>query len=159
MSRHLVYSFYDSDTLIEETHFQNKKESLSFAEIFKQHGSEYFRELEGEVIERLDKRDHSVIALGGGSYWAAKPFRPNPETQFVIFIDVDPDILYKRITKRRIPGILDPRDPKGSFERLYEERSPVYAEHADLTVTNNSSDAKDAVSEILKKVPIKHGRE
>jgi shikimate kinase len=54
---------------------------------------------------------------------------------------------------------LDPRDPRGSFDRLYRERAPVYEKNADLRVTNNSRRAEDTAAEILKNIPIQHGRE
>lgn len=55
----LNYEFIDTDYLIEE------REQMSVSDIFKQHGEEYFRKLEGEVVDELPKTK-SVIATGGG---------------------------------------------------------------------------------------------
>jgi shikimate kinase len=62
LARLLGWEFLDLDTRIEEA------EHRSIAEIFKQDGEDYFRNVEAEILSALRGRSRLVVACGGGSY-------------------------------------------------------------------------------------------
>ena len=55
----LNYTFFDSDFLIEKAH-----EDKSCAELFKEHGQEYFRIAETQTIKELSPYKNLVVATG-----------------------------------------------------------------------------------------------
>ncbi len=61
LARQLHYSFLDLDKAIEQ------QEGKSVVSIFEQSGESYFREAERKALHDTAKRDHIVIATGGGT--------------------------------------------------------------------------------------------
>ena len=57
----LKLTFVDTDDLIEERY------GAPISAIVKSHGWGHFRKLENNVIEEISKKDHLIIAPGGGA--------------------------------------------------------------------------------------------
>ncbi|KAF5480749.1 hypothetical protein F2P56_001467 [Juglans regia] len=62
LSQVLGYSFFDSDTLVEDDF-----DGASVAEIFKLYGEGFFREKETAVLQKLSLRPQLVVSTGGGA--------------------------------------------------------------------------------------------
>ncbi|MBI5748910.1 MAG: shikimate kinase [Nitrospinae bacterium] len=143
----LKREFYDTDSIIESIYTEETKSHLSFREIYKKHGSEYFRNLEKKALERVEGLESSVISLGGGTIFSDFGFRIS-DFGFVIYLHVEPDILYERIVKNSIPAFFDSSNPRQSFDKLYAERLPLYKRLADIVI-DNSGDAEETIKNIL----------
>jgi shikimate kinase len=145
-------AFVDVDKEIEQQHTNQHQEKLSFREIFRTYGGEYFRTLEHatlqQLVERLsDKR--AVLSTGGGTPLAEhnQPLLRSLGT--VVFLDADASALLSRITAGGIPAFFPyPDDPQRSLTELLAVRRPVYAQVADLTITFGSEPA-EIVARIL----------
>lgn len=138
--------FLDSDEEIE------KAAQMTIPEIFAQRGEPEFRAGEMRVISRLLKESALVLATGGGAF-------VNPETRALVksdavsvWLKADLDVLFERVSRRSNRPLLKTADPKGTLEKLIEERYPIYAE-ADLTVLSRDvpqdSVAADVISALL----------
>ena len=138
--------FLDSDEEIE------KAAQMTIPEIFAQRGEPEFRAGETRVISRLLKENDIVLATGGGAF-------VNPETRALVkagavsvWLKADLDVLFERVSRRSNRPLLKTADPKGTLEKLIEERYPIYAE-ADLTVLSRDvpqdSVAADVISALL----------
>ncbi len=146
----LKKEFYDTDSIIESIYRKNTKGYLSFRDIYKKHGGEYFRNLEKKALERIGGLEDSVISLGGGTIFSDFGFRIS-DFGFVVYLHVEPDILYERIIKNGIPAFFDSSNPKKSFDTLYAERLPMYKKLANIVI-NNSGDAEETISGILQEL-------
>ncbi len=151
----LKREFYDTDSIIESIYAEETKSYLSFREIYKKHGSEYFRNLEKKALERAMRVKNSVISLGGGTIFSDFGFRIS-DFGFVVYLHVEPDILYERIIKNSIPAFFDSLNPKQSFDKLYAERLPLYKRLADIVI-DNSRDAKETIKNVLLELNKKNG--
>ena len=138
--------FLDSDEEIE------KAAQMTIPEIFAQRGEPEFRAGEMRVISRLLKENDLVLATGGGAF-------VNPETRALVksgavsvWLKADLDVLFERVSRRSNRPLLKTADPKGTLEKLIEDRYPIYAE-ADITVTSRDvpqdSVAADVISALL----------
>lgn len=123
--------------------------NLSVAEIFSQHGEEYFREGEKKVIARLLDEGVQVLATGGGA-WMNEQTRSLVKGRGVsIWLKAEFDILMARVRRRSHRPLLKDPDPEGVMRRLMEERYPVYAE-ADLTVMSIDAPHEVIVEAVVK---------
>ena len=138
--------FLDSDEEIE------KAAQMTIPEIFAQRGEPEFRAGETRVISRLLKEDDIVLATGGGAF-------VNPETRSLVksgavsvWLKADLDVLFERVSRRSNRPLLKTADPKGTLEKLIEDRYPIYAE-ADVTVLSRDvpqdSVAADVITALL----------
>ena len=138
--------FLDSDEEIE------KAAQMTIPEIFAQRGEPQFRTGETRVIQRLLKETDLVLATGGGAF-------VNPETRALVksdavsvWLKADIDVLFERVSRRSNRPLLKTADPRGTLEKLINDRYPIYAE-ADVTVLSRDvpqdSVAADVISALL----------
>ena len=152
----LKRGFYDTDSIIESIYAEEIKSYLSFREIYKKHGSEYFRNLERKALKRVEGFESSIISLGGGTLFLGKDVYGKFKGHIVIYLHVEPDILYERIIKNGIPVFFDSLNPRQSFNKLYTERLPSYKRLANIVI-DNSRDVEETVNNILLELNKKNG--
>jgi shikimate kinase len=126
LAKKLSMHFIDTDRLIEELYEKRFHKALSVKGIVKHHGTEFFRELEKQVIFSLEDADNCVIALGGGAVLDKDNVEYLRKIGTLIYLKVDKDILKQRILHGELPTYIDAKDPIASFEQMYQSRYPIY---------------------------------
>lgn len=114
----------------------------SITEIFAEHGEEYFRKIESEVVREVSLLRGAVISTGGGVVTVKDNQIPLKLNGKAVWIKRD---ISKVCTKGR-PLVTDLEKAK----RLYNERIPVYTNFSDFSVENNGK-IEDVVKEIMVK--------
>ncbi|ESR41263.1 Shikimate kinase 1 [Citrus sinensis] len=87
----LGYSFFDCDTLIEQS-----VDGTSVAEIFKLYGEGFFREKETEVLQKLSLMRQLVVSTGGGAVTRPINWR-YMQKGISVWLDVPLEALAQRI--------------------------------------------------------------
>ena len=83
----------------------------SVRSFYRTHGQEAFMMRELEAVEKyLDKKGK------------------------IVYLKRNEKLLLEKIMKNGLPPFLDPADPQGSFHVIYERRSRVYEEYADMII-------------------------
>ncbi len=143
LSARLAIPFVDADTEIE------KAAGMSIADIFSQHGEEYFRSGEARVIARLLEGGPQVLATGGGAFMNPKTRDAIRAKGVSVWLKAELDVLMRRINKRRNDRpLLQTADPGETLRALLVEREPIYAQ-ADLTVQSREVAHDAIVAEIM----------
>ena len=126
----------DSDALIEEL------AGMPIPQIFATQGEEAFRRLETEAIARLSKRSGIILATGGGCVTRAENYPLLHQNSTIVWLQRDLSAL---------PTDGRPLSQSGKLQAMYEQRAPLYARFADVTVDNNGSveDTVNAIKEAL----------
>ena len=119
LATHLGMEFRDADTEIEEA------AGMSIADIFQLHGEGEFRAGETRVIARLLGEEPMVLATGGGAWMAEQTRAAVQETAISVWLDAELDILMERVGRRSHRPLLQNNDPKGTKQRLLEDRNPT----------------------------------
>jgi shikimate kinase/3-dehydroquinate synthase len=110
-------------------------------ELFEQ-GEEAFRAREAEVVRNVLLRAEPVVVdLGGGAVTTPEVRELLEERATVVWLDVDVETAWQRVEGSGRPLARNFED----FERLYQERRPLYAEVADV-VARDFDDVVLAVS-------------
>jgi shikimate kinase len=130
---------------------------MTIPEIFEQRGEPEFRAGETRVIARVLKDDNIVLATGGGAF-VNSDTRALIKSQAVsVWLKAEVDILFERVSRRSNRPLLKTANPRGTLEKLVEDRYPIYAE-ADVTVISRdvpqdvvAGDVIDAVLAYLKR--------
>ena len=147
----LKSKFHDIDTIIESIYSEETEKQLSFRDIYKKHGNEYFRNLEKRALEKIQGLENSVISFGGGTVFVYDDICKKLTGHITIYLHVEPKILYERMIQHGIPAFLDRLRPLESFEILYAERLPTYKRLADIVV-DNSKGVEDTIKNILQEL-------
>lgn len=126
---------------------------LTIPEIFTQHGEDYFRGIEQEVLFDLAGTENVVVATGGGT-----PCHPGnldwmKKHGTTVYLKWEAEELYRRLTHDKaerplLSGI--PVHQRLEFLRKHLEDREVFYLQADVIFQAQSSSAEDAVNQLVK---------
>ena len=145
LARRLGLYFVDSDAAIEDA------SGYSAAEVFERFGESDFRDGERRLVARLIDGAVKVIATGGGAYVDPRTRELLNERAITVWLDAPVEVLAERTGRRNSRPLLRNDDPKGTLERLNEERRPSYAE-AHIHVRSSEGPHRDVVEAIVAKI-------
>ena len=140
---------FDLDDLIEREYRNDRL--LSCREIYKQHGKEYFLEIEATAAVRLVEyaKDALVVgSLGGGTIENEHAMRVLDPAGLFVYLEHDPDVLFRRIMKSGIPPFLSEENPYQSFIEIVTRRAPLLKRRADIVVHLVDGPVDKSVAEV-----------
>ncbi len=143
LAKELRFKFCDSDSVIEQ------REGASISNIFAEKGEAYFRQLESEIIKELSEQKGLVIATGGGAVLTSENAENLRKTGLVIFLDISPETVLKRLEGDTTRPLLMRDDKKTAVKELMAKRKPLYAAVGHYTV-NAETDAETTAKKILE---------
>lgn len=114
------YKFLDTDDIIE------KATQMKISEIFDAEGEEGFREVESQVLDTVHAYVRCVISTGGGLVTRNRNWA-KIQTGIVIWLDVEPEVILKRIEGTDDRPLLKTEDPLQTLKDLVEERESKYS--------------------------------
>jgi shikimate kinase len=143
----LKMKFVDTDNLIED------RQGIPIIDIVKSRGWGHFRKLENNVIEEISKRDHLIIAPGGGAVLDTDNVKALRRNGTIIWLKADRQTLLKRMnqdpgTNTRRPTLTG----KGTSEELKEVmslREPIYERASEIQIDTSTLDLEAVVERIL----------
>ena len=139
------FELLDTDELIE------KKSQMTIAEIFKQKGEKYFRQLEQDVIADICKKENQIITLGGGVFENENNRKILNENGITIYLKATPETIYERIKDETHRPLLKDGFGKQRIEEILEKRDTNYSK-ALLIIDTNGRTPYNIVKEILEKI-------
>ena len=147
----LGWEFYDLDRVIENR--LDKK----VVEIFEQHGEDFFREKETEILTELSLKQNCIISLGGGTIINDTNLNIIKKTGKIVYLYTSPEFIYDRLRHKRDRPIFKKENSEEvtreefltKIKKLMAERKPYY-EQADITFTTDERAVGFTVDEIAK---------
>ncbi len=144
LAKHLDAPLTDMDTTIE------KEAGKTINAIFKEHGEEYFRDLETNLLHRLSKEKGQIISCGGGA-----PLRPEnaklmQDSGLVLWLSATPDTIYNRIKNSKTRPLLANNMTIAHITDMLSRRSGAYEHAATHTVTVDNCTKEEIVKTILE---------
>jgi len=108
----------------------------SIREFYKNEGEAAFVALERDALKEFlfSNEDQLHIIATGGGICDNKEAIKLMKTGRLIFLDVAPRALYKRIVASGFPPFIDKTRPKASFDQLYKRRSGQYRQISDYVL-------------------------
>ena len=144
VARRLGRPFIDVDERIEA------REGRPIAEIFRDKGEPYFREVESAVIADVATHDGAVIATGGGAVLRPQNVERLKANGVLICLRADAATIARRVGRRPSrPLLTGEGDLRERIERLLAERTPAYAA-ADIMIDSDDRPLDHVVEEILR---------
>jgi len=137
VAKELRIPFVDTDKRIVERYGP-------IAEIFDREGEDYFRVIEREIVaEALD--EDAVVSLGGGAVLNTDT-RAELALAGVVYLSVDATTAAQRIGGRKRPLV---RNGIGDWQRIFDERRPVYEGLADIHFDTSKRSVGDIADDIV----------
>jgi shikimate kinase len=139
--------FADTDALVA------KAADKPVGDIFVEDGEQAFREFErGAVATGLDevRPEGGVLALGSGAV-LDPDVRRMLDGQLIIYLEAGFGTVAKRTGMDR-PRVVIPGNPRGQLRTMLEERRPVYAGLASLTVPTDDMAPEEVAADLARRL-------
>lgn len=141
LAKVLGYEFTDSDLLIQ------KRAGKLLREIIAERGEEGFLKLEGMVNAGIQAEGH-VIATGGSVVYCSDAMKHFQEIGRIVYLKLSYATICNRLGNIRRRGVVL-RDGQ-SLKDLYDERTPLYEQYADIIVDAEGYDIEELMEEVVK---------
>ena len=155
LAQKLHKEFIESDHLLEEMYTAHYHQTLSYREIAKKHGFEFFRALEKHVVSLLLQKNNYVLSLGGGVILDPENVSRLRQVGILIYLKAPEALLKSKILSGDIPHYFDQEHPGESFDCFYKDREPVYAAAATHQINTENKTEAEILQEICQLVKIK----
>lgn len=144
LSRLTGMPLLDMDSIIEE------QIGKSIPEIFKDSGEAHFRALETALLRYLEESPStpagaSIISTGGGVVLSAVNRAILKRLGFVVWLDVDVDVIIERTSRSANRPLLNTEDRYAVVHQLCEQRRPLYAMASHLRIETSHLDVLQVV--------------
>ncbi len=140
LAKILGYNFIDADIAIQEA------EGRKLSEIIATEGVEGFIEIENRVNASIEA-EKTVIATGGSVVYGKEAMDHYKNLGKIVYLKVDMDTLTKRLRNVKQRGVV--MRPEQSLVSLYNERSTLYEQYADVTIDEKDHSIEEVIAEIL----------
>ncbi len=146
LAKRIGFQFVDTDLLIQT------QEQCRLQQIIDKQGLQKFRAIEEQVLLTQDTQ-HCVIATGGSAIYSTAGMRALRKNGYIIYIDVQLSILSQRIANMGQRGLVI--DKNQTFDQLFKERTPLYQQHADLSVKTVDLTAEQVAANIETSIKLR----
>lgn len=143
LAKALGYRFLDTDLVLQA------QEGRLLREIIAAEGIDGFLALEGQVCGSL-QADCSVIATGGSVVYSPEAMAHLRSMGTVVYLKLGYNALARRLGSLKKRGVI--LRPGQTLKTLYQERTPLYAQYAHLTVDCGGQDVEQSVALILQRL-------
>ena len=144
LAQRLGYVFIDTDQKIE------KHQSCSIRDIFKYAGEECFRDLESDLLKKLQTSENTVFATGGGMVLRKQNRKLMKSLGKRVHLKVSFAELFRRLKKDKKRPLLQHENPELHIKEMLEERNKVYDE-AEFIIDASQMNSQQLIAEIIKK--------
>ncbi len=148
LAQRLALEFIDSDEEIEA------RTGVDISYIFEREGEAGFRQREAEVIDAITRRDGVLVSTGGGAILDAGTRERLRDRGRVVYLRTSVDQQLARTRRSNDRPLLNNDDPRGTLERLFEQRAPLYAEVAEIVVDTDGRKVKTVVDQICRQLGV-----
>ena len=138
LAKVLGYSFLDADLLIQ---------GKLLREIIEEKGTDGFIEVENRVNASI-RADRAIIATGGSVVYGKEAMEHLKEIGRVVYLKVSYAILEKRLADIKGRGVVLKKGQ--TLETLFEERSKLYEQYADIEVSEEGLDVEQTVEKLVE---------
>lgn len=145
LAKQLGLDFVDTDIVIQA------REGALLQTVLDEAGVEPFLELEADAICSLTCPSGAVIAPGGSCICRARAMEHLKQLGHVVYLKLPFETIEPRITNLDTRGIAF--RPGETLRDLYQQRTPLYEQYADLIVETEGLTLEEAVAAIRKALP------
>ena len=145
LAKRLGYFFIDTDREIE------KEQGCSITEIFKYGGEECFRDLETDILQKLQTKQNLVIATGGGMVLRNENRNLMQSLGTRVYLKVELKELMRRLKKDKKRPLLQKSKPEEHILEMLQQRKSIY-EEAECIIDTTDLSPHQMVTEIIRKI-------
>jgi shikimate kinase len=150
LARRLKRQFTDTDKMITD------EQGQTIDAIVKQHGWNFFRSMESEMIRRACDNDNLVAATGGGAVLDNRNVRLMQKKGSLIWLKASPETIRQRMAQDPTTAFSRPALTSGASSEEIEEtlaqRDSIYKKAMNFTVDTDHKEIDTICTEIITRL-------
>ena len=143
LAKKLGYSFIDSDLVIQE------KYGTTLERIIEKYGDDGFIKIENDVNCTINA-EHAVIATGGSAVYGETAMEHFKEIGTIVYLKLSYEDLAKRLGNLKGRGVVLKEGQ--TLKDLYDERSKLYEQYAEITVDESGRDIQGTILALREQI-------
>ncbi|MBO5461331.1 MAG: shikimate kinase [Ruminococcus sp.] len=128
-----------------------EREGMSIADIFANHGEEYFRNLETNLLIEMQSKNNVVVSCGGGAAMRERNVTEMKKNGKVVLLTAKPETIYERVKDSTERPLLNGNMNVKYIAGLMEKRRDKYEAAADIVIFTDGKTVSEICEELLKK--------
>lgn len=129
-----------------------QEQGMPITEIFEKYGEEHFRNIETDLVRRLQDENGVVVSCGGGAVLREENRRMMKEAGVIIWLTAAPETILERVKHSTNRPVLNGNMNVDYISSLMEKRHECYEAAADFCVKTDGKDRKTICEEICELV-------
>lgn len=126
-----------------------QEQGMPITEIFEKYGEEHFRDIETDLVRRLQAQDGVVVSCGGGAVLRKENRRIMKESGVIVWLAADPETILERVKHSSERPVLNGNMNLEYITGLMEKRRACYEATADFVVSTDGKKREEICEEIL----------
>lgn len=139
-------------TLIEMDETIEAEAGCTINQLFEEHGEDYFRNLESQLVYRIADEGDTVVSCGGGVVLREENVLNMRKNGKIVYLCATAETIYLRVRHSTNRPLLNGNMNIEYIGNLMEKRLPAYEKAADIVIDVNGKEKGEIVAEILKVV-------
>ena len=144
LSEHTGMELIEMDETIEA------EAGMSITEIFEKYGETHFRDLESQLIARIEQKGGAVVSCGGGAILRKENVERMKKNGKVIYFSATPETIYRRVRNSTKRPLLNGNMNVEYIASLIEKRLPRFLAAADITIVVDGKEKVEVLDELIK---------
>ena len=128
------------------------RQKMSIPEIFEQYGEEYFRDLESDLLKKIQVSSNQVISCGGGVVLREQNVAEMKKNGKIVLLTAKPENILRRVIGNDDRPVLKGRKTVKDISELMEARREKYESAADVIVATDDKRIIEICEEIMQKI-------
>ncbi len=128
------------------------RQKMSIPEIFEQYGEEYFRDLESDLLKKIQVGSNQVISCGGGVVLREQNVAEMKKNGKIVLLTAKPENILRRVIGNDDRPVLKGRKTIKDISELMEARREKYESAADMIVATDDKNITEICEEIMQKI-------
>ena len=126
-----------------------KEQGRSIAQIFREEGEAYFRQLEKKTVAKLAKYKNVIIDCGGGIVLNPDNIKRLKKNGILVYLKTSPAWILKRVKKTGKRPLLNVNQPLKKIKELLRKRAALYNQ-ADVTIRTDEKTPREVAREVYE---------
>ena len=126
-----------------------QKEGMSISDIFRNHGEEYFREVETNLLKKICMLTNQVVSCGGGVVLRSQNIEEMKKCGTIVLLSASPETILERVKGDSSRPLLQGNKNLAFITDMLEQRRPKYEGAADIVVQTDGKRVSDICKEIF----------
>ena len=126
-----------------------QEQGMPITEIFEKYGEEHFRDIETDLVKRLQERDGVVVSCGGGAVLREENRKMMKENGAIVWLTAKPQTILERVKNSTNRPVLNGHMNVEYIAELMEKRRECYEAAADCRISTEGKSREEICAEIM----------